>query len=372
VISRSGTLTYEIVDELTRAGIGQSTVVGIGGDPVIGQTFVDLLRRFEEDPETKAVVLVGEVGGALEQEGVHRPADRRLHRRGIGPAGQADGACRRHRRGWRRGCQVQDPAPAGAGGDRCPEAIRDSWPHPGHAMKTELMLRKGIELAEAIHAEGVIAFLPRTPYTSSVEVFWADEGYLELEKDLSEGTLVGVFPHAILVYSIEEAAGMIDLESFGQIVPMPVMKAALTLAMEIGAEGREGRAVGTAFIIGDGDLILANSHQLILNPYWGHPREITSILNHENWESVKEFAQLDGIFAIDRDGSVLAAGRYMDVDSRSVTLPGGLGGRHRAVAAITRLIPVAGIIISESGGIVRLYRDGVCRLTLRSDVSMHP
>jgi succinyl-CoA synthetase alpha subunit len=69
VISRSGTLTYEIVDELTRAGLGQSTVIGIGGDPVIGQTFVDVLRRFEEDPLTKAVVLIGEVGGALEEEG---------------------------------------------------------------------------------------------------------------------------------------------------------------------------------------------------------------------------------------------------------------------------------------------------------------
>jgi succinyl-CoA synthetase alpha subunit len=69
VISRSGTLTYEVVDELTRAGIGQSTVVGIGGDPVIGQTFVDVLKRFESDPQTKAVVLIGEVGGNLEEEG---------------------------------------------------------------------------------------------------------------------------------------------------------------------------------------------------------------------------------------------------------------------------------------------------------------
>jgi succinyl-CoA synthetase alpha subunit len=69
VISRSGTLTYEVVDELTRAGIGQSTVVGIGGDPVIGQTFVDVLQRFENDPRTKAVVLIGEVGGNLEEEG---------------------------------------------------------------------------------------------------------------------------------------------------------------------------------------------------------------------------------------------------------------------------------------------------------------
>jgi succinyl-CoA synthetase alpha subunit len=69
VISRSGTLTYEVVDELTRAGIGQSTVVGIGGDPVIGETFVDVLKEFENDPQTKAVVLIGEVGGNLEEEG---------------------------------------------------------------------------------------------------------------------------------------------------------------------------------------------------------------------------------------------------------------------------------------------------------------
>ncbi len=70
VVSRSGTLTYEVVDELSRAGIGQSTVVGIGGDPVIGQTFSDVLARFEDDPATDAVVVIGEVGGNLEEEGV--------------------------------------------------------------------------------------------------------------------------------------------------------------------------------------------------------------------------------------------------------------------------------------------------------------
>ena len=101
VISKSGTLTYEAVDQLCKQGLGQSTCIGIGGDPIIGTTMTDLLEMFEADPETEAIVMIGEIGGSMEIEAAQYARDH-VSKPVIGfiagqtaPPGRRMGPCRR-------------------------------------------------------------------------------------------------------------------------------------------------------------------------------------------------------------------------------------------------------------------------------------
>lgn len=260
-------------------------------------------------------------------------------------------------------------------------------------MNTELMMNTAIEVAGKIDAKAIVSFTKPYACHSPVPIIWVQELQLDVLKDLTmqdilevcehhmldaaiqlyltrrleHGVVVGVFPYAILIYDIAEGKNFVNVKDFEDIVPRDVMYAVLSLAIEIAIEGREGRPIGTAFIIGDGEAIFRRSHQSIINPYEGQPPAVADIKNRENWESIKEFAQLDGMFVVSREGTILAAGRYLDMASQNIHLPGGLGGRHRATAAITQDIPVVGITVSESGGVVRVFRDGSCKLSIRTD-----
>ncbi len=144
----------------------------------------------------------------------------------------------------------------------------------------------------------------------------------------------------------------------GTDVEPGVFDAVLRIALEIAREGREGKPVGTAFLVGDVDGVLAYSTQFILNPFKGHTAEERLITDKELAENIKEFALLDGAFVIGGDGVVEAAGRYITVDTSAVQIPAGLGSRHASVAGITLVTGTIGIVVSQSGGLIKIFRHG--------------
>ena len=153
----------------------------------------------------------------------------------------------------------------------------------------------------------------------------------------------------------EDAGG--DLLAGTDVEP-GVFDAVLRIALEIAREGREGKPVGTAFLVGDVDGVLAYSTQFILNPFKGHTAEERRITDEELAENIKEFAMLDGAFVISGDGVVEAAGRYITVDTSAVQIPAGLGSRHASVAGITLVTKTIGIVVSQSGGLIKIFRHG--------------
>jgi diadenylate cyclase len=179
---------------------------------------------------------------------------------------------------------------------------------------------------------------------------------------LSDGFVLGVICltqlSSIVVCDIKQLTTVKTIDEAGERVDPAALKAALRLALELGREGREGKKVGTAFIIGDTNEVLKRSHQLILNPYKGHAEDMRDIKDRSHWETVKEFAQIDGVFVVDERGVIASAGRYLDVNTKAIELEG-LGGRHMSALAVTRETHAIAITVSESGGTVRLFKDGI-------------
>ena len=144
----------------------------------------------------------------------------------------------------------------------------------------------------------------------------------------------------------------------GTDITSDVFEAVFSTAVEISREGREGKPVGTAFITGDSLEVLARSKQLVLNPFEGHDPAKRLITDPANVENVKEFALLDGVFIVSGAGVIEAAGRYLTIDTSTVRIPMGLGTRHGSVAGITRATNSVGIVVSQSGGRITVFRRG--------------
>ena len=136
-----------------------------------------------------------------------------------------------------------------------------------------------------------------------------------------------------------------------------VLEATVSLAVEIAREGREGRKIGTLFVVGDSGEVIKRSKPLILDPLHGHPDESKQIENPDMRETIKELAQLDGAFLVSNAGVVLSAARYIDAASDSLDLPLGLGSRHMAGASISRQTRAVAVVVSESS-MVRMFDDG--------------
>jgi diadenylate cyclase len=154
------------------------------------------------------------------------------------------------------------------------------------------------------------------------------------------------------------------LDALRQVSDAATFDALLTLCVEVGHDGREGRPVGLLVTLGDEAEVLRRSHPLVLNPFQGHPAESRSILSAAARRAVREFSGMDGAFVLRGDGVISAAGRYLQDVGPETFVPAGLGTRHRAAAGITASTRCIAFCVSESTGDTRVFGGGHLLMTI--------
>ena len=162
----------------------------------------------------------------------------------------------------------------------------------------------------------------------------------------------------LFVFDVDKVFFDISTHNLAENINSEVIESIINIAQEISKEGREGKPVGTAFIVGNKSELLKYVRQLILNPFAGHTEESRKITDPDLKETIKEFAQLDGVFVIDRNGVIVTTGAYVDIDTKDIELPKGLGTRHMCCAAITKATDSIAVTVSQSGGVVRVFKNG--------------
>ncbi len=149
-----------------------------------------------------------------------------------------------------------------------------------------------------------------------------------------------------------------DLQRLESSVPLKSLKTVIDLASQIGREGREGKKVGTIFIIGDTRRVLQHCKDSGFDPLRGYKREMRNLHDAKVREDIKEIAQMDGAFVVSPDGIIEKSRQIIEVSHADLTLSKGLGARHWAGAAISQITKAIGIVVSQSTGTVRLFQNG--------------
>jgi diadenylate cyclase len=155
-----------------------------------------------------------------------------------------------------------------------------------------------------------------------------------------------------------------DLQRLETKVPLKTLRIVVDLACDIGRHGREGKPVGTLFVVGNHRKVLPLSREQVHDPFRGYPKSERLVRNPRVRESIKELAQIDGAFIISSDGVVQAAGRHLRASAENLTLSKGLGSRHWAAAEVSKATGAIAIAVSESTGTVRVFQDGVVVLRI--------
>jgi DNA integrity scanning protein DisA with diadenylate cyclase activity len=155
-----------------------------------------------------------------------------------------------------------------------------------------------------------------------------------------------------------------DVEETRDVVASREFARILDISLRLSAEGREGAPLGTIFVIGDMEQLSPHLRQLILNPCAGHPKSSRNIHNREFFETIREFASMDGAFVISRKGVVETAGTYLAAPARTAKLRSGLGARHAAAATVTATTDAIAVVLSQSSGAISVFHEGTTILEL--------
>ena len=210
--------------------------------------------------------------------------------------------------------------------------------------KIKIAIAKGIVLGLFKRGDRVVCLsgVPRFGYADSIFVIDVGKEFEILTSDFINDVIENVSPE--------------------------VFNAALNIACELAAQGRESRKVGTIFVLGDDEKVMQLSRQMIINPFSGYSEEQLNILNPDLKETIKEFSAIDGAFIIKENGVLVTAGRHLNAALDSRDFPAGLGSRHIAAAGITSVTKAVAIVISESSGDVTVFKNGKLFVTIEKPV----